>query len=83
MEHVQSKILSYLKDSMLVDIDQIKMDENLLSSGHIDSFSFIEMISFIEKEFQIKLSDDDIQKPEITTVSGITGIVESLTDQAA
>ena len=83
MEHVQSKILSYLKDSMLVDIDQIKMDENLLSSGHIDSFSFIEMVSFIEKEFQIKLSDDDIQKPEITTVSGITDIVASLMDQAA
>lgn len=76
MDNIQETLLAYLRDSLLVDTDQIKPEQNLLVSGHIDSFSFIEMITFLEKKFQIKLTDDDIQRPEITTLSGLTAMIE-------
>ena len=80
---IQSTILDYLRDDMLVDVDQVEQDQNLLASGHIDSFGFIEMITSLEKKFQIKFTDDDIQKPEITSVSGIAGIISGQLEKAA
>ncbi|MCI5059437.1 MAG: acyl carrier protein [Alphaproteobacteria bacterium] len=83
IQDIQSTILDYLRDDMLVDVDQLELDQNLLASGHIDSFGFIEMITSLEKKFQIKFTDDDIQKPEITSVSGIADIIASRIEKAA
>lgn len=83
MDNIQEKILTYLRDTMLVDTNEIKMDQNLLATGHIDSFSFIEMVCFLEKEFQVKFTDDDVQKPEITTVEGMTSLITNHRQQAA
>lgn len=87
MEHnnndIQQAVLTYLQDDMLVDTGEIQMDQNLLATGHVDSFGFIEMITALEKMFQIKFSDDDIQKPEITTVDGLTSLISSHKQKAA
>jgi acyl carrier protein len=38
----------------------IKEDEDLLSSGLIDSLGILEMISFIEEEFAIQIPSEDV-----------------------
>lgn len=83
MSDIHRTILDYLEDDMLVDVDQIRPDQNLLATGHIDSYGFIEMISYLEKEFGIKFTDDDIQKPEITTVLGLVSLISNHQEKAA
>lgn len=83
MQAIQETLITYLQDDLLVSIDDVKTDQNLLAAGVIDSFGFIEMIGFLEKEFQIRFSDDEIQEPGIATIAGITNMISAKQKRAA
>ena len=83
MTDTGSKILNYLEDEALVDIANIRMDQNLLADGFIDSYGFIEMITFLERECGCKLTDEDIQNPGVTSVNGLIAIIDARVGKAA
>ena len=50
-------------------------DKDVLTSGWIDSFGFVEFITFVETEFSISI-DDELQFDErIRTIKGMTEII--------
>ena len=52
---------------------------HLFESGFVDSAGVVELISFLESTFKIRLGDDQVFSDDFTTIDGIASIVESLT----
>ena len=51
--------------------------ESLFDSGFLDSFALPDMVSELEREFQIKIPDSDLNPRKFETVSRIQTYVES------
>lgn len=49
----------------------ISNDTMLISSGYVDSFSVIQMISLFENEFSVTIDLDDINYEDFETVDSI------------
>jgi acyl carrier protein len=52
-------------------------DESLFDSGFLDSFALPDMVSELEREFQIKIPDSDLNPRKFETISRIESYIES------
>jgi len=56
-------------------------DESLLEAGVIDSVSMIELIEFLEKEFDVTIDEDDMTPENFDSVNSIAHCVEQKQSQ--
>ncbi len=56
MERLKQGICSV---NVSVEKDDIPIDEGLFSSGMLDSYGLVELIGYIESEFNIEVLDDE------------------------
>lgn len=70
---IKNKIREFLKTETQKEIADDS--ENLLTSGVLDSFSMIKLITFIESELNLKV---DMEKLSSENFNSITKIVEFL-----
>jgi acyl carrier protein len=54
----------------------MKDDSNLIETGMLDSYGLVELVTFLEKRFAIKLTDADLMSSELTSVAGMVRVVE-------
>lgn len=75
---VQSNVKEYLERELLITFgeDNISADTNLLEDGIMDSFSYVQLINFIEAEFQITFSDEEMIKSPLYSLSSICSVIE-------
>lgn len=75
---MKEKIKSYLEDQFMVEFGSDGIDENsnLFEAEVIDSFGMVEMISFLEKNFQVKFVDEDLMSPMLNSLNGIVQLVQ-------
>lgn len=52
-------------------------DESLLEAGIIDSFSMVDLISQLEKTYDIKIDEDDMMPENFDSVNAIAEFVQS------
>jgi acyl carrier protein len=57
-------------------LKNVTEDTHLFDDAVLDSLSTVAMVSELEKEFQIKLKEDDVFSPSFTTLRGITELIE-------
>ena len=55
----------------------IEDDSPLLDSGIIDSLGVLDLVSFIEKEFKITISDEDLLAENFESIASMTAFVQS------
>lgn len=67
---MKNKILNYINHNLLIDI---KIDEQseLFDSGLLDSIALMELVTFIEHEFEIRIEDYEIIDNNADTVNEI------------
>ena len=53
-----------------------KLNGSYFDEGWLDSFAFISFILDIETFFNIKFSNDEFQKVEFSTITGLTKIIQ-------
>jgi acyl carrier protein len=69
---------------VLDDDPDFSWDAHLFESGYVDSAGVVELITFIESRFGLKLDDDEVFSERFTTISGIAGVVSvGLTEERA
>jgi acyl carrier protein len=68
-DYVQENFLYMHSDFELRD------DDRLLEKGVIDSMAIVEMISFIESEFGVHASEDEVSEANFGSLSGIARFV--------
>lgn len=73
---VRNKIQSFLTKRFLVDFEKkVNSETDLFKEGYIDSFGFIELVTFVENEFKIELTQDEIMSRSLNSVEQIEALV--------
>lgn len=70
-EFVKMNLAVYEDDAVFSD------DDNIFELGFVDSPFAIQLICFIEEEFQIKLGDNDLDIDNFTSINRIVAFVSS------
>ena len=77
-EQIKQFILSDLiKDNSTSTLDA---DENLIDSGVVDSLGIMKLVAFLESNFKISISDDEILLDNFETIDAISKFLVSKTD---
>ena len=73
---IAEKIRGYIRESLLYGSDQALGDQDsLLDAGVIDSTGAMELVSFLESEFSLNVSDQDLVPENLDSVAAMTAFV--------
>ena len=75
-EDIKGIIINILEESSSIDKEEILKVCNLISDEIIDSLGMIELISFLEKEFNVIFSEDDLVLENFETLNKIIDLIE-------
>jgi len=68
--------------NVTIDEDEIPLDQGLMGEGIIDSFGFVEFVTFIEEEFDINFDDGEIDEDNFANLVAISQfILKKLSEQ--
>ena len=73
---VEEKIRTYMQDAFMVEFGQdVTSATNLFKEGIMDSFGYIQLITFLESEFEITYSEDDMFTNVLVSLDSIVASV--------
>jgi acyl carrier protein len=72
-------IINYIKNQLIVGTEDIEIDaeDDLLGSGLVDSLGMMKLISFIEKEFELRIPAQDMVIENFMTVACISDYLKT------
>ena len=73
----KDNIIDYFKlgNPKLKNLKEFPTTESLISLGYVDSFGIIESISFLEKNFKIKIKEDEITLDNLGSIDLMSQLV--------
>ena len=75
---VEAKIKKIIEEISNEPVDDdLPKDVDLLISGYLDSFGFVQLLMHLEKTFEIKIDEETQMDPRLRNISGIAEIVSS------
>lgn len=77
MNEVQAKIKTFL--TKFFDNYDLQPDEDIFALGFINSLFAMQLVLFVEKEFQITIANEDLEFENFRTMNSITNLVERKT----
>lgn len=70
-------IRQYLSQHFLVDFSKdANEDTDLFEQGFIDSYGYVELVSFLESQFKIRFTDEELISRELRSLRSIVSMVE-------
>ena len=77
MEH-KEKIEEFILTEVCPDLglEHISEDEQLIESEIVDSLGILKILSFLDDEFGVDLSDDEIKPETFSTISSIMELIK-------
>lgn len=73
----QQDLLTFLSDELAIDTDDINEDTLLFSTGIIDSFSLVTLMSYIEKKGSFRMPPADVNLDNLDSISRIVKYVQT------
>lgn len=73
-DEIKQKVIEFLTRSLRNK--ELGEDENIMELGLVHSLFMIQLIMFIEKNFQVEIDDDDLDMEQIGTVRQIVSLIE-------
>lgn len=70
--NIQLKIREFIESELGIDIKSLSDTDPLYTSGIIDSFAFIEMLSFLENLFETKIDLADLSLDELDSIDSLS-----------
>lgn len=76
MEHV---IIKYINEQLLDDKpdEDLDGDTDLLGSGILDSLGMVQLIAFVEKEFEVKVDPEDMVIENFMNINSVCAYISS------
>jgi methoxymalonate biosynthesis acyl carrier protein len=75
-QDIREKTLSFLEQFVSVDVED---DEDLFASGLVNSLFAMQLVLFVEKEFAIKVENQDLDIANFRSVNAITSFIQQKT----
>jgi acyl carrier protein len=72
---IQEKIRLFILKTSYISADQVKNDTLLFQQGIMDSMGFISIINFIEENFSITTTDNDLLEENFESINAIVDFV--------
>lgn len=69
---MEREIIRKLQDFLGKDLSNY-LEEDLIHTGIVDSFGFTQLLLYIEEEFGISFSEEDMEDRNIKTLKGLVG----------
>ena len=78
----ERRILEFIRSELMLDggAENLSVDSQLLN-GVVDSLGLMQLVAFLEEEFEIEVDDSDISKEYFSTVGDIGRLVGTKTGQ--
>jgi len=77
MSEVESKIRGFLGKDLGLDVDSLESDTPLFTSGLVDSFSLIELLSFLESDLKVQIDITEVGIDELDSIGSLTKLAQS------
>lgn len=77
MEEIQAKIKEFL--SRFFRNHDLQLDEDIFALGFVNSMFAMQLVLFIEQEFQISIDNEDLEFDNFRTINAMTRLVERKT----
>lgn len=75
--NVKAALIDYVfEKSDLDSVDEIPLDTSLLAAGVLDSFGIIELVEFIESNWDIKINDDEFTLERMGSIEKMEILIE-------
>ena len=78
MEDLKGQIRSFIVDNFLFgDDDGLNDQISFLDSGIVDSMGILEIVNFINEEFQVTVADEDLLPENLDSIDNITNYLST------
>ncbi len=74
---IEQTIRNFIIENFIFDEnpDQLKNDQSFLESGIIDSTGMLELVSFIEEHYDIKMEDEELIPDNLDSVNNVVKFI--------
>ena len=77
MEEYKNQIRNFIIENFLFgNADGMKDDTSFLEEGIIDSTGVLELVTFLEEEFSIKVADEDLVPANLDSINNVTAYLQ-------
>jgi len=77
MSETRDKIRAFIMENFLFGNDQgLNDDTSFLDEGIIDSTGILELVSFLEEEFDISVEDEEILPENLDSIKNVVAYLE-------
>ena len=76
MEEIKEFIVDYIQREYTLPADTDVMELNYIESGYIDSLGFVQFVALIEEEFDIVVSDEELDSPDMKVVGKLVALID-------
>lgn len=74
---ILEKLLGFITRNFMVEREEIDLDKSMIDEGIIDSFGLVEIATFIENEFGMKITERQMIRDNFGSLNKIVQFVES------
>ena len=74
-KEIQEELIHFLCQQFYVEVEDIHVDESLVDSGIIDSIGLIEIAAYIQKRYEYKVKNEEMNKENFGSVNKITKFI--------
>jgi len=67
----ENEIKAFLEEELAVDVENLEADAPLFSSGIVDSFALVSLMTFLEDEGDIRVSPSEVNLDNMDSISRI------------
>jgi len=76
-KEIEKDLVSYLKkgNPILDKMQNIPMDKSLVELGYIDSFGIVDLVTYLENKWKIKIQNEEITKDQFGSINKMINLV--------
>ena len=77
IKDIENDLIRYLKNGnpMLDKMKKVPMNESLVELGYMDSFGVIDVVTYLENKWKVKIDDDEITKEKFGSITKMAILV--------
>lgn len=83
-KEIEKDLIRYLKNGnpILNEMKDVPLNESLVELGYIDSFGVIDLVTYLENKWKVKIENAEITKEKFGSISKMIHLVYSKLSEA-
>jgi acyl carrier protein len=75
--NIKVKLREFIKNNFLLGNDSgLGDDDSFMGKGIVDSTGILEVVSFVEENFDIKIADEDLLPENLDSINNIANYIQ-------